>query len=173
MQQPPPPPPPGPSVPYASQLPSGYGQYGFAQPQGYPPPRRRRWWLWGCGGCALLVLILLGIGVAVGIGIFTSSPLRHFPVEAGASTVRDNFQIVNGQSGETLVIDDPHSLTDVEAFYQSALHSNGWTADTVDPSQAANGDSWRFSKSGASTQAGSIAFVNLKGVTQVTVTYVY
>jgi hypothetical protein len=121
----------------------------------------------------VLLLILLGIGAAVGIGIFTGSPLRHFPVEAGASTVRDNFQIVNGQSGETLVIDDPHSLTDVEAFYQSALHSNGWTADRVDPSQAANGDTWHFSKNGAAAQAGSIAFIDLKGVTQVTVSYVY
>jgi hypothetical protein len=174
--QPPPPPPVSPSPPYG-QPPPPYGQppYGFAQPYGCVQPparRRRRWWLWGCGGCAVLVLILFAIGAAVGITRFTGSPLRLFPVESGARQVSDNFQVVNGQSSEVLVIDDPHSLTDVETFYQGALNTGGWTVDSADPSQASSGDVWHFGRSGASTQAGSITFITIRGITEVMVDYV-
>jgi hypothetical protein len=172
--QPPPPPPPPPAGPIP---PYGYAQpFGYAQPYGYaPPPRanRRRWWIFGCGGCAALALVAIALIAVVGIHTFTSSPLRHFPTEAGAATVRDNFNDTNGQSSETIVIDDPHALTDVETYYQSALHTGGWTVDTADPSQAASGDQWHFSKSGSSAQAGLISFATVGATTQITVEYVY
>ncbi len=131
----------------------------------------RRWWIFGCGGCGAIVLILVVvIGLVFIIG-FNNSPLRHFPTEAGASTVSDNFLVsTGGQSSETLVIDDPHSLTDVETFYQSALGTNGWTVQATDPSQAVSGDSWQFSRTGSSAQFG-ITLVTMGAITEITVQY--
>ncbi|HEX4865250.1 MAG TPA: hypothetical protein VFV02_14360, partial [Acidimicrobiales bacterium] len=122
-----------------------------------PPAKRsrRRWWIFGCGGCAAVVLIVaLVVGVVLIRG-FSTSPLRQFPTEAGASTVSDNFLVgTGGENRETLVIDDPHSLTNVETFYASALSTNGWMVQATDPSQAASGDSWPFSRTGSSAQFG-------------------
>jgi hypothetical protein len=160
VQQPPPPP------PLAPPPPQGYVQ---------PPVRRRRWWLWGCGGCAVLAAIVIGILLATGlagfIGIFTGSPLRQFPTEAGASTVNESIE--SGPSGttETMVIDDPHSLTQVETYYQSALSTGSWSVDSADPSQATSGDTWHFNHSGSGNHTGAIQFVTASGGTQITVQY--
>jgi hypothetical protein len=176
VQQPPPPPAP-PSPPYG-QPPPPSGQpptYWLAQPQGYMQPplhRRRKWWLWGCGGCAAFALILGVIAAVVLINAYNGRPLRGFPAEAGAS-VSDNFQVTTAGSTETLVIDDPHALSDVEAFYQTALPSGGWTVDGADPSNATSGDQWHVTKSGSSKQAGTITFVTTGNATQVTVDYMY
>ncbi len=116
--------------------------------------------------------MVIALIVVVGIHTFTNSPLRHFPTEAGAATVRDNFKVTNGQSSETIVIDDPHALIDVETYYQSALHTGGWTVDSADPSQAASGDHWHFSRSGSSAQAGLISFATVGANTQITVEYI-
>jgi hypothetical protein len=75
-----------------------------------------------------------------------------------------------GQSSETLVIDDPHSLAHVETYYQSALNANGWTVQASDPSQAVSGDSWQFSRTGSSAQFG-VAFVTMGAITEITVEY--
>jgi hypothetical protein len=167
-----PPPPPLPPAPPPAPVP-GYGQtppYAYSQ---QPPAKRsrRRWWIFGCGGCGAIALIVVLVIVVVGIDSFTNSPLRHFPTEAGASTVSDNFSISNGQTSETLVIDDPNSLTDVETYYQSALNTNGWTVHATDPSQAVSGDGWPFSRTGSSAQFG-ITFVALRAITEITVQYV-
>jgi hypothetical protein len=138
-----------------------------------PPARRsrRRWWLFGCGGCGAVALIVALVVVVVLIKGFSNSPLRHFPTEAGASTVSDNFLVgTGGQSNETLVIDDPHSLTDVETFYESALGTNGWTVQATAPSQATSGDSWQFSRTGSSAQFG-VTFVTMGAITEITVQY--
>jgi hypothetical protein len=123
-----------------------------------PPARRsrRRWWTYGCGGCGAIVLIPVVVAVVVLINGFSNSPLRHFPTEAGALTVSDNLSISTGQSSETLVIDDPHSLTDVETYYQSALNTSGWRVQAADPSQAVSGDGWQFSRTGSSAQFGIV-----------------
>src|ERR1700692_96356 len=136
-----------------------------------PPARRsrRRWWLFGCGGCGAIALIVVLVVVVVLINGFRNSPLRQFPTEAGASTVSDNFLVgTGGQNGETLVIDDPHSLTDGETFYQSALDTNGWAVQATDPSQAASGDSWQFSQTGSSAQF-DVTFVSMGSTTEITV----
>jgi hypothetical protein len=177
MQQPPPPPPP-PRAPLPSPLPA-YGQpqpYGYMRPYGYAPPpkgRGRRWWIYGCGGCGALALVVFALIVVVGINTFTNSPLRHFPTEAGAATTHDNFNVTNGQSAETLVIDDPHTLTDVETFYQTALQTGGWAVQAADPSLATSGDMWHFSRTGSNTQAGLVTFVTIGATIEITVQYVY
>jgi hypothetical protein len=137
-----------------------------------PVRPRRKWWLWGCGGCAAFALILGVIAAVVLINAYNGRPLRGFPAEAGAS-VSDNFRVTTAGSTETLVIDDPHALSDVEAFYQTALPGGGWTVDRADPSSAASGDKWQISKSGSSKQAGTITFVTTGSATQVTVNYMY
>ena len=158
MQPPAPPLPPAPTPP--------------AFPATLPARRsRRRWWLFGCGGCGAIALIVVLVVVVVLIKGFSNSPLRQFPTEAGASTVSDNFLVgTGGQSSETLVIDDPHSLTDVETFYESALGTNGWTVQATDPSQAVSGDSWQFSRTGSSAQFG-VTFVTMGAITEITVQY--
>jgi hypothetical protein len=138
-----------------------------------PPARRsrRRWWIFGCGGCGAVALIVVLVVVVVLVKGFTNSPLRQFPTEAGASTVSDNLLVgTGGQSSETLVIDDPHSLTDVETFYESALGTNGWAVQATDPSQAASGDSWQFSRTGSPAQFG-VTFVTMGAITEITVQY--
>ncbi len=169
MQPPPPPaPPPAPFPAYGQTPPYVYSQYGVT-----PPAKRsrRRWWIFGCGGCGALALIAVVVIVVVGVHIFTNSPLRHFPTEAGASTVSDTIGLGNGQSSETLVIDDPNSLTAVETYYQSALDANGWTVQASDPSQAASGDRWQFIRTGSTGQSGVIAFVAMGAITEITVQY--
>jgi len=141
--------------------------------QATPPASRsrRRWWILGCGGCGAIVLIAVLVVVIVLVKGFSSSPLRQFPTEAGASTVSDNFLVgTGGQSSETLVIDDPHSLTDVETFYAGELGTNGWTVQATDPSQAASGDTWQFSRTGSSAQFG-VTFVTMGTITEITVHY--
>jgi hypothetical protein len=138
-----------------------------------PPARRsrRRWWIFGGGGCGAIALILVLVVVVVFINDFNNSPLRHFPTEAGASTVSDNFLVsTGGQNSETLVIDDPNSLTAVETYYQSALDTNGWTVQATDPSLAVSGDGWQFSRTGSSAQFG-ITFVTMGAITEITVQY--
>ena len=156
MQPPAPPLPPAPTPPpFPATLPVGRS--------------RRRWWLFGCGGCGAIALIVVLVVVVVLINGFRNSPLRQFPTEAGASTVSDNFLVgTGGQNDETLVIDDPHSLTEVETFYQSALDTNGWTVQATDPSQAASGDSWQFSRTGSSAQF-NVTFVSMGATTEITV----
>jgi hypothetical protein len=156
MQPPVPPLPPAPTPP--------------AFPATLPARRsRRRWWLFGCGGCGAIALIVVLVVVVVLINGFRNSPLRQFPTEAGASTVSDNFLVgTGGQNDETLVIDDPHSLTDVETFYQGALDTNGWTVQATDPSQAVSGDSWQFSRAGSSAQF-DVTFVSMGATTEITV----
>jgi hypothetical protein len=133
---------------------------------------RRRWWIFGCGGCGAIALIVVLVVVVVLIKGFSNSPLRQFPTEAGASTVSDNFLVsAGGQNSETLVIDDPHSLTDVETFYQSALDTNGWAVQATNPSQAVSGDGWQFSRTGSSAQFG-VTFVTMGAITEITVQYV-
>jgi hypothetical protein len=128
--------------------------------------------MFGCGGCGAIALIVVLVVVVVLINGFSNSPLRHFPTEAGASTVSDNFMVsAGGQNSETLVIDDPHSLTDVETFYQRALDTNGWTVQATDPAQAVSGDSWQFSRTGSSAQFG-VTFVTMGAITETTVRYV-
>ena len=137
------------------------------------PPARRgrsRWWLFGCGGCGALVLSIVVVTAALFATSFSSSPLRHFPAEAGASSVSDNFVVSGGGSAETLVIDDPRSLTDVETFYESALSTNGWTVQASDPAQAQSGDSWPFSQVGSSAQF-AVSFVATGATTEITVQY--
>jgi len=117
-------------------------------------------------------LIIVLVVVAFFATSFSSSPLRHFPAEAGASSVSDNFEVSGGgQSAETLVIDDPRSLTDVETFYQTALATNGWTVQASDPAQAVSGDTWQFSRIGSSAQF-EVTFVTMGGTTEITVQYV-
>lgn len=142
-------------------------------PPAAPPVRRsrRRWWAFGCGGCGAIVLIVFLAAAVILINGVSNSPLRHFPAEAGASSVGDNFVVsAGGQNSETLVIDDPHALSDVEAFYQSALNTNGWMAQATDPSQAVSGDSWQFSRSASSAQF-EVTFVTMGAITQITVQY--
>ena len=139
-----------------------------------PPARRsrRRWWLFGCGGCGAIALNIVLVVVAIFATSFSSSPLRHFPAEAGAASVSDNFEVSGGgQSAETLVIDDPRSLIDVETFYQSALATNGWTVQASDPAQAVSGDTWQFSRKGSSAQF-EVTFVAAGATTEITVQYV-
>ena len=138
-----------------------------------PPARRsrRRWWAFGCGGCGAVAVIIVLVVVVVLINGFTHSPLRQFPTEAGASTVSDNFFVgTGGQSSETLVIDDPNSLTAVETYYQSALATNGWTVQATNPSQAVSDDAWRFGRTGSSAQF-AITFVTMGAITEITVQY--
>ena len=164
----PPAPPPGP-FPATGQIPPGFSpQYG-----GVAPARRsrRRWWLFGCGGCGAIALIVVVVVVVVVLNGFNSSPLRHFPTEAGASTVGDNFSLSSGQNTETLVIDDPHSLTDVETYYATALNTNGWMAQTTDPSQAVSGDAWLLGRAGSSAPSGGVTFVTKGVITEITVQY--
>ncbi len=174
MQQPPPPPPPAapPPRPYPG---FGYQPYG-QQPQAWVPPApvsRRRWWIWGCGGCAAIALLAIAVIVFVFIRIFTSSPLRHFPTEASAATTQDHFQAGNNLNTETLLIVDPHSLAQVEAYYQQALRQNGWTTETHDPSQASSGDTWSIGRTDAPSQTGSITFTTVGTNTDIAVTYSY
>ena len=143
---------------------------------GWVPPapvNRRRWWIWGCGGCAAIALLAIAVIVFVFIRIFTSSPLRHFPTEAGAATTQDHFQAGNNLNTETLLIVDHRSLAQVEAYYQQALHQNGWTTDTHDPSQASSGDTWRIGRTDAPSQTGSITFTTVGTNTDIAVTYSY
>jgi hypothetical protein len=137
-----------------------------------PPARRsrRRWWLFGCGGCGAIALIIVVVVAVFFATSFSSSPLRHFPTEAGASSVSDNFEVSGEGSAETLVIDDPRSLTDVETFYESALSTNGWTVQASDPAQAQSGDSWPFSRAGLSAQF-AVTFVAAGASTEITVQY--
>jgi hypothetical protein len=168
MQQPPPPPPSAPAAPHQP--------YGYAQPSGWTPPppvSPRRWWIWACGGCGALALVAIAVAVFVFVHIFTSSPLRQFPTEAGASTARDDFTSANDHTTETLQIVDPHALLDVETYYQQALHTNGWTTDTHDPAQAASGDAWTFSRSGSPAQSGTITFTTAGSGTDIAVVFNY
>lgn len=138
-----------------------------------PPAKRsrRRWWLFGCGGCGAIALILVLVVVVVAINGFTNSPLRRFPAEAGATVVSDSFLAsAGGPSSETLVIDDPNSLTAVEGYYEGALATNGWSVQATDPSQAVSGDSWPFIQDGSSAQF-QVTFVTVGAVTEVTVQY--
>ena len=84
--------------------------------------------------------------------------------------VNDSFSVSNGQSSETIVIDDPNSLTDVETYYQSALNTKGWTVQAADPSQAVSGDGWQFGLTGSSAQF-AITFVTMGAITEITVQY--
>jgi hypothetical protein len=171
MQPPPPPsaPPPAPS-PYGSPQPVGYPPNAWVPP---PPVSRRKWWYWGCGGCAALALISIAVIVVVFVGIFTSSPLRHFPTEAGASTTSDNWNSSGGQTSEILVITDPHPLQEVETYYEQALHSNGWSTDTHDPAQAVSRDVWAVTRSGTQSQSGTVTFTSTGSTTVVRVMFVY
>jgi hypothetical protein len=136
-------------------------------------------WIFGCGGLAAIALILVIVFLVVGLNTFTTSfsnslsntPLRDFPAESGA-TANDTWTIANGQTSETLVIDDPNFLTHVETYYQSALPANGWTIQAANPSQAVNGDSWFFSRTGSSAKPGVMRFVSMGSVTEITVQYV-
>ncbi len=170
--QPPPPPSAPPPAPYGYPPP-----YGQAQPTGWIPPapvRPRRWWIWGCGGCAALALVAIAVFVFVVLRIFTSSPLRQFPTEAGATTTQDNFTSdSNGQTAETLLIVDPHAISDVETYYQHALSSNGWTTATHDPSQAASGDTWTIARTGSAAQTGTVTFTTVNGGTDIAVVFHY
>jgi hypothetical protein len=176
MQQPPSGPPPPPQQPPPYQ-PYGYPQpYGYMQPYGYaPPPKRsrRRWWIFGCGGCAAVALVAVGVLVFVGVTTFTNSPLRQFPTEAGASTTRENFQYTNGEGSETLVISDPRPIADVEAFYQSRLSVGGWTVQQANAAQAHSGDDWHFGRPSAPSQSGDVSFVTVRDSTVITVQYQY
>ena len=168
MQQPPPPPAPYQGSPY----PQPYGQ----QPLGWTPPppvNRRRWWIWGCAGCGTLALLAITVIVFIFIRIFTSSPLRHFPVEAGASTTQDHFQAGNNLNTETVQIVDPHPLQQVEAYYEQVLHQGGWTTDTHDPALARDGDTWRVGRTDSPSSSGSITFTTAGFATDITVTYNY
>lgn len=119
-----------------------------------------------------ILLVLGAIGIAFGIHVFTGSPLRQFPTETGAVTVRDAFSINNGHNVETLVIQDPHPLGAVEAYYQSALHSGSWSVDSADPTQARSGDIWHVTNSGAPSQTGAVQFIGSSAAsTQVTVQF--
>jgi hypothetical protein len=136
-----------------------------------PPARRsrRRWWIFGGGGCGAIALIAVLVVVVVFVNGFINSPLRHFPTEAGASTVSDNFLVsTGGQNSETLVIDDPNSLTAVETYYQRALGTNGWAVQATNPPQAVSGDAWQFSRTGSSAQFG-MTFVTTGAITEITV----
>lgn len=143
-------------------------------PLGATPPARpspRRWWLFGCGGVGAVALILVIVGVLVFVNSFSNSPLRHFPIEARASTVSDNYSVsTGGESSETLVIDDPNSLTGVETYYRSALDTNGWTVQPTNPSEAVSGDGWQFSRTGSSAQF-AVTFVTMGAITEITVQY--
>jgi hypothetical protein len=102
---------------------------------------------------------------------FNNSPLRHFPIEAGAATVSDNYSVdTGGQTDETLVIDDPNSLTAVESYYQGALESHGWMVQATNPSQAVSGDGWQFRRTGSSAQF-AIIFSTTGAITEITVQY--
>ncbi len=158
-------------------MPHGTPQpYGYPQPAGWVPPppvSRRKWWFWGCGGCAALTLIVIALIVFVFLRIFTSSPLRQFPTEAGAATRSDNWDSSGNHTTETLVIADPHSLQDVETYYEQALHSNGWSTDTHDPAQATNPDIWTVSRGGSPTQSGTVTFTSGGSGTDITVVFSY
>src|ERR1017187_593357 len=175
MEQPPPPPPSAPPpAPYPAY---GYPQlFGAPQAQGWTPPppvHRRRWWIWGCGGCGAIALLAAAVVVFFVIRIFSSSPLRQFPTEAGAATTQDNFQSTNNGVSENLLIVDPHSLTEVETYYQQALHQNGWTTDTRDPSSASSGDTWTIARTGSASQHGSITFTTAGADTDIAVAFNY
>lgn len=138
-----------------------------------PPARRSRlrWWIFGCGGFGVIAVILAIVGVVVFVNSFSNSPLRHFPIEVGASTVGDHYTVsTDGESSETLVIDDPNSLTAVETYYQGALDTNGWKVQATDPSQAVSGDGWLFGRTGSSAQFG-VTFVTMGAITEITVQY--
>jgi hypothetical protein len=171
--QPPPPPSAPPPPPYGyAQQPYGYAQ----QPTGWTPPppvSRRRWWFWGCGGCAALALVAIAVLVFVFLRIFTSSPLRQFPTEAGATTTNDNFVSANNQTTERLLIVDSHSLVDVETYYERALQANGWTTSTHDPSQASDGDTWTIGRTGSPAQNGSVTFTTVGTGTDIAVVFSY
>ncbi len=168
----PPPPPAPPAAPYGHPPPYGYAQ----QPIGWTPPppvSRRRWWFWGCGGCAAIALVAIAVFVFVVLRIFTSSPLRQFPTEAGATTTNDNFVSANNQTTEKLLIVDSHSLIDVQTYYEQALHANGWTTDTHDPTQGSSGDTWTISRSGSPTQTGMVTFTTVGTGTDISVDFSY
>ncbi len=119
-------------------------------------------------------MIAIAIIVFVFLRIFTSSPLRQFPTEAGATTRSDNWDSSGNQTTETLVIADPHSLQDVETYYEQALHSNGWSTDTHDPTQATNPDIWTVSlRWFAPTQSGTVTFSTAGAGTDITVVFSY
>lgn len=134
---------------------------------------RRRWWFWGCGGCAALALVAIAVFVFVVLRIFTSSPLRQFPTEAGAITMQDNFTSNSNQTTETLQITDAHSLVEVETYYEQALNSNGWSAQTHDPSQASNGDQWTLARPASPTQGGTVTFTIAGSGTTIYVVFNY
>jgi hypothetical protein len=134
---------------------------------------RRRWWIWGCGGCAALALLAAAVVVFFVIRIFSSSPLRQFPTEAGATTTQDNLQSTNSGVSENLLIVDPHPLTEVETYYQQTLHENGWTTDTRDPAAAGSGDTWTIARTGSPSQRGSITFTTAGVNTDVAVVFNY
>jgi hypothetical protein len=176
MEQPPPPPPSAPpQAPYPAY---GYPQlFGVPQAQGWTPPppvHRRRWWIWGCGGCGAIALLAAAVVVFFVIRIFSSSPLRQFPTEAGAVTTRDNLQSTNNGISENLLIVDPHSLADVETYYQQTLHQNGWTTDTVeDPSQARSGDTWTIGRTATPSQQGQVTFTTAGTSTDIAIVFNY
>ncbi len=135
--------------------------------------RSRRWWIWACGGCAALALIAIAVLVFVVVHIFTSSPLRQFPTEPGASTTEDNFSSTNNRTTETLRVVDPHVVTDVEAYCQQALNRDGWTTGNHDLTQAASGDTWTFSRAGSPAQSGTVTFTTAGAGTDVAVVFNY
>ncbi len=150
--------------------------YGFVQQLGWNPPPtvpRRRWWFWACGGCAAIALVAIAVVAFIFIHIFSSSPLRQFPTQAGATTTEDNFRSVNSTTSETLLIVDPHPLSEVETYYQQALHQNGWTTATHDPSHGASGDTWTIARAASPTQRGSITFTRAGGTTHIAVDFQY
>lgn len=121
-----------------------------------------------------MALVAAAVIVFFVIRIFSSSPLRQFPTEAGATTTADNFQSsTNDQLSEDLLITDPHSLTQVETYYQRTLHQNGWTTDTRDTSQASSGDTWTLGRTGSSSQRGSITFTTIGASTHIAVVFYY
>lgn len=176
MEPPPPPSAPPPAAHPAPYPAPGYPPFGAPQVLGWTPPppvHRRRWWLWGCGGCGALALVAAAVVVFVVIRIFSSSPLRHFPTETGATTTEDNFQSTNNGVAENLVIVDPHPLEEVETYYQQTLHQGGWTTDTRDPTAASSGDTWTIARTDSPTQHGSITFTSAGSSTDIAVAFNY
>jgi hypothetical protein len=162
--------------PPAAPPPAPYQSFGNPPASGWSPPppvRPRRWWIWACGGCGALALVAIAVSVFVFVHIFTSSPLRQFPTESGASTARDNFTSTNDHTTETLQIVDGRAIADVETFYQQALRTNGWTTETHDAARAASGDAWTFSRTGSPTQSGTITFTTAGSGTDIAVVFNY
>ncbi len=119
------------------------------------------------------MLVAIAVVAFVVLRIVTSSPLRQFPTEAGASTTQEHFDSSGGRTTEMLQIVDPHALQQVETYYEQALHSNGWTTDTHDPTQAVSGETWNIGRSGSPNQTGTVTFTSAGAGTDISVTFNY